>query len=213
MTQLGGQIVDLNLLVALDALLAEHSVTRAAERLATSPAAMSRTLGRLRRVLGDPVLVRAGQNMVPTPRAVALRDDVRAVVARSTALLAPAGALDLAELNRTFTVQTSDLLLVGLAAPLLADIGHTAPGVTVRFLPETLEDTPALREGRVDVEVGVLDHADPETRTERLTSIRLSAAARADHPLFHGPIGPAAFAAAAHIGISRRFEIPLVLQS
>ena len=76
-------VIDANLAVALDALLAENSVTRAAERLHTSPAAMSRTLGRLRRILQDPLLVRAGQTMVPTPRAQALREEAAAVVRSS----------------------------------------------------------------------------------------------------------------------------------
>ena len=73
-------LIDANLAIALDALLAEQSVTRAAARLHTSPAAMSRTLARLRRILQDPLLVRAGQTMVPTPRAQALREEAAAVV-------------------------------------------------------------------------------------------------------------------------------------
>ena len=72
--------LDLNLLVALDALLDERSVTAAAERLHTSAPAMSRTLARLRRVLDDPVLVRAGRGMVPTPRALAMQAQVHELV-------------------------------------------------------------------------------------------------------------------------------------
>ncbi|WP_245775662.1 LysR family transcriptional regulator [Saccharopolyspora flava] len=196
--------MDLNLLAALDALLSEQSVTRAAERMRTSPAAMSRTLSRIRRILGDPVLVRAGQGMVPTPRALELRDEVRAVVAASTALLTRGSPADPASLVRTFTVQTSDLLLVSTAAPLLESLNSEAPGVTLRFAPESTEGTNSLRDGLVDVEVGVLDHLDPETRTAELASTELVGAVRPAHPLTDAPVTPERFAAADHISASRR---------
>lgn len=191
-------------MAALDALLSEQSVTRAAERMQTSPAAMSRTLARLRRTLGDPLLVRAGQTMVPTPRALALRDEARSLVAASKALLTRGNPADPADLSRTFTVQISDLLLVSTAAPLLEAVGREAPGVTLRFAPESVEGTPALRDGLVDVEVGVLEHLDPETRTAQLLSTALVGAVRPDHPLTDGPVTPERFAAAGHISVSRR---------
>ncbi|MFB7268223.1 LysR family transcriptional regulator, partial [Streptomyces nojiriensis] len=120
--------LDANLAVALDALLTEQSVTRAAARLRTSPAAMSRTLARLRRVLQDPLLVRAGQAMVPTPRAEALRDEAAAVVRQLEALLTPSGRIDPATLRRTFTVQASDLVGAALGSGLLGLGRRQAPG-------------------------------------------------------------------------------------
>jgi DNA-binding transcriptional LysR family regulator len=196
--------LDANLLVALDALLAEHSVTRAAERLRTSPAAMSRTLARLRRLLGDPLLVRAGQAMVPTPRAEAMRDEVAAVVRRCGALLSPGEDVDPLTLRRTFTVQAADVVAAALAPGLLDLAAAEAPGVSVRFRAEELEDGPALRDGQVDLEVGALDHADPETRTEPLVALRMAAGVRAGHPLTEGRLTPARFAAASHVVVSRR---------
>ncbi|MDP9869398.1 MULTISPECIES: LysR family transcriptional regulator [Streptosporangium] len=196
--------MDLNLLTALDALLHEVSVTRAAERLGTSPAAASRKLATLRRVLGDPLLVRAGQRLVPTPRALELREEVRTLLQRSEALLAPAPALDLAQLRRTFTIQTSDLLLTGLGAPLMERINAQAPQADVVFAPEALEGGPALRQGEVDIELGVLGDLDPEIRIEPLARVAMVAVAREDHPLFAEPITPQRFAQASHIGISRR---------
>ncbi|WP_280510166.1 LysR family transcriptional regulator, partial [Nocardia farcinica] len=83
--------LDLNLLVALDSLLDTGSVTEAARRLHTSPSAMSRTLARLRRLLDDPLLVRSGRHLVPTPRALALRPEVAALVEHGRAVLAPRG--------------------------------------------------------------------------------------------------------------------------
>jgi DNA-binding transcriptional LysR family regulator len=82
---------DLNLLIALNALLSEGSVSRAAERLGLSESAMSRTLARLREATGDELLVRAGRAMVPTPRALALRERVKELVEEASAVLRPAG--------------------------------------------------------------------------------------------------------------------------
>jgi DNA-binding transcriptional LysR family regulator len=196
--------VDLNLLKILDALLQESSVTRAAERLGTSPAAVSRALGRLRRTTGDPLLVRAGQQMVPTARAVHLREEVRSLLEHADAVLAPAPGPGLPDLDRTFTAQVSDLLLANLAAPLTERVRAEAPQAVLVFLPESIEGTPALRQGTVDLELGVLNHLDPETCTEPLVAVPLVAVARADHPLFTGPIDARRFAAADHIGISRQ---------
>ncbi|MCK7626071.1 LysR family transcriptional regulator [Streptomyces sp. RS10V-4] len=196
--------MDLNLLRALDALLQENSVTRAAERLGTSPAAASRTLARLRRIIGDPLLVRAGQQMVPTPRALELREEVSAALRSCDSVLRPGAGFDPARLQRTFTVQTSDLLLVGLAGSLTERLRAEAPQVDVVFLPEALEGGPALRQGWVDVELGVLGQLDPEIRTRRLTTMTPVGVARDGHPLFNGPIDARRFAAADHIGVSRQ---------
>ncbi|MFF4528619.1 LysR family transcriptional regulator [Streptomyces sp. NPDC001407] len=195
--------MDLNLLRSLDALLQENSVTRAAERLGTSPAAVSRTLARLRRAVGDPLLVRAGQGMVPTPRALELREEVSALLRGCDNVLRPGAGFDAVHLQRTFTVQTSDLLLAGLAGTLTERIHAEAPHVDVVFLPEALEDGPGLRQGWVDVELGVLSHLDPEIRTRPLTRMPLVGIARSGHPLFNGRIDARRFAAADHIGISR----------
>ncbi|MET8853356.1 LysR family transcriptional regulator [Amycolatopsis sp. NPDC004625] len=203
--------LDANLAVALDALLTEQSVTRAAARLQTSPAAMSRTLARLRRVLQDPLLVRAGQAMVPTPRAEALREEAAAVVRRLEALLTPSGGIDPAVLRRTFTVQTSDLVGAALAPGLLELARREAPGVSLRVLAEEWEAGPALREGRVDLEIGAIDHVDPETRVEDLVQLRMAAGVRAGHPLDGEALTPAGLAAAEHVAVSRkgRFTGPL----
>lgn len=156
----------MNLVVALDALLTENSVTAAAERLHTSAPTMSRTLARLRRILDDPLLVRAGRDLVPTPRALELRNEVRAVTERAKALFAPAPAADPTSIVRTFDLQITDMFATTVMAQLITDVRTQAPGITLRFRPGTLEDTPALREGLVDLEVGVLGHADPEIRSE-----------------------------------------------
>src|SRR4051812_50162003 len=111
---------DLNLLVTLDVLLAELSVARAARRLRLSPSAMSRALARLRAVTGDPLLVRAGRGLIPTPRALELRGRVGSVVQEGQALLRPAEAIDLTTVARTFTLRTSDEFVENFGPALLA---------------------------------------------------------------------------------------------
>ncbi len=196
--------MDLNLLVALDALLEERSVAGAAARLHLSEPATSRTLGRIRRALGDPVLVRAGRSMVPTPHALAIHAEVRAVVERAQALFGAAGQVDLRTLDRTFTVLAHDAFAAAHAAPLFARTAAEAPGVRLRFLGESHVDAPALREGTADLEVGVIDTTAPEVRVEQLYEDRMLAVVRPGHPLLDGPSTPERFAAGRHLGVSRR---------
>ncbi|GAA1018823.1 MULTISPECIES: LysR family transcriptional regulator [Amycolatopsis] len=196
--------LDANLAVALDALLTEQSVTKAAARLHTSPAAMSRTLARLRRILQDPLLVRAGQAMVPTPRAQSLREEAAAVVHSLGALLSPGTVVDPATLRSTFTIQAADLVGAALAVGLLQLTGEEAPGVSLRVRAEEWEAGSALRDGRLDLEVGSIDHVDPETQVEELLTLRMAAAVRPGHPLASAPLTPARLAAADHVAVSRR---------
>lgn len=196
--------LDLNLLVALDALLEECSVTGAADRLAVSEPAMSRTLGRIRKVVEDPVLVRAGHTMQPTPRAVAMRAEVRALVQRAHAVLAPAGETDLASLTRTFTICANDAMVTSVGDHLLTCVEQQAPGVTLRFLAEPSGDHTGLRDGSVDLQMGVLGPLAPEIRTEPLTTDHTVMVLRPDHPLAEGELTAERLAGARHIVTSRR---------
>jgi DNA-binding transcriptional LysR family regulator len=176
--------MDLNLLVALDALLDEGSVTGAAERLHLSGPAMSRTLGRIRKALGDPVLVRSGRAMVPTPRALAIRGEVRELVRRAETLFSPEDALDLASLSASFTLQADEGTVAFLAGPLLERVAREAPGVTLRFLGEGPRDDYLLRRDTVDLEIGVISPGQPpETRIEPLLRDRFTSVVRPEHPL------------------------------
>src|SRR5262250_2526397 len=111
---------DLNLLVTLDVLLREGSVAGAARRLRLSPSAMSRALARLRDTTGDPLLVRAGRGLVPSPRALELRERVRRLVEDGGAVLRPVEKLDLKRLARTFTLRVSDGFVESFGPALLA---------------------------------------------------------------------------------------------
>ncbi|WP_405495844.1 LysR family transcriptional regulator [Streptomyces sp. NBC_00096] len=203
-TQSAASGLDLNLLVALDVLLEESSVSRAAARLHLSEPAMSRTLGRIRKALGDPVLVRAGRTMVPTPHALAVQGEVRAVVERARALFLAGGRLDLSTLTRTFTVLANESFTAVCGAALFGRVALEAPGVRLRFLAESHIDVPALREGVADLELGMIDARSPEVRTEHLADEHMMAVARSGHPLLRGRLTARRFAAAQHLIASRR---------
>ncbi|MGH8388994.1 MAG: LysR family transcriptional regulator [Pseudomonas sp.] len=196
---------DFNLLVTLDVLLAEGSVARAAKRLRLSPSAMSRALARLRETTGDPLLVRAGRSLVPTPRAIELRDRVRQLVQDTEAVLRPAEQPDLTQLTRTFTLRTSEGFVENFGAALIDRVAVQAPGVRLRWLHKVDKDSDALREGTVDLETGVVGKATgPELRTQGLFRDRFIGVVRSGHPLCEGDISAARYAAGSHISVSRR---------
>jgi DNA-binding transcriptional LysR family regulator len=196
---------DLNLLVTLDVLLKEGSVARAARRLRLSPSAMSRALSRLRRTVGDPLLVRAGRGLVPTRRALELRERVSQLVQDGEAALRPVATPDLGRLVRTFTLRTSDGFVETFGPALIARVKHEAPGVRLRFLQKTDRDSTLLRDGLVDLETGVVgETTGPELRAQALFRDRFVGAVRKRHPLSRGEITPARYAAGQHIFVSRR---------
>lgn len=200
MTQL-----DLNLLVTLDVLLSEGSVVGAAQRLHLSASAMSRALARLRAATGDPLLVRAGRGLVPTPRALELRDRVRQVVDAAESLLRPALKLDLKSLQRTFTIRSSEGFAETFGPRLMARVHAQAPHVRLWFVPKPDKDSTPLRDGAVDLETGVISAAmGPELRTIGLFRDRFVGVVRAGHALTRGKITPDRYARANHVLISRR---------
>jgi DNA-binding transcriptional LysR family regulator len=196
---------DLNLLVTLDVLLREGSVARAAQRLRLSPSAMSRALARLRITTGDPLLVRAGRGLVPTRRALELREEVGRLVQDAEAALGPVGKLDLGRLVRTFTLRTSEGFVENFGPRLLARVGEEAPGVRLRFVQKTDRDSTRLRDAIVDLETGVVGEATgPEVRAQSLFRDRFVGVVRKGHALSKGKITPARYAAGKHIFVSRR---------
>ncbi|MFI9813425.1 LysR family transcriptional regulator [Saccharothrix variisporea] len=195
---------DLNLLITLDVLLEEGSVTRAGHRLALSPSAMSRALARLRRATGDPLLVKAGRGLVPTPRALELRDRVRALVREAEDVLSPAHHLDLPTLTRTFTIRGSDGFVEAFGPRLVAEVGARAPGVRLRFLRKAGKDTAPLRD-TVDLDTAVVeDPLPPDVLSTPLFSDTFVGVVRPEHPLSTGEVTTAGYAAARHVNVSRR---------
>lgn len=195
---------DFNLLITLDAVLAEGSVARAARRLRLSPSAMSRALARLRETTGDPLLVRAGRGLVPTPRAVELRGRVRHLVQEAEAVLRPAEEANLRQLVRTITLRTSEGFVENFGPALLERIRSEAPGVRLNFVSKPNKDSGPLREGAVDLETGVVGKStSPELRTQALFRDRFVGVVRMGHPLSHEDVTPARYAAGSHINVSR----------
>jgi LysR family transcriptional regulator, nod-box dependent transcriptional activator len=143
--------VDLNLLVALDALLAERSVTRAANRVGLSQPGMSNTLTRLRKLLADPLLVREGLTLVPTPRAESLRLPIQEALTLIERVLDERPGFDPASDHATFTVSCSDYSLLMLIGPLVRRLAADAPGMTIQVLPRSPDAVRLLRDGDVDL--------------------------------------------------------------
>jgi DNA-binding transcriptional LysR family regulator len=195
---------DLNLLATLDVLLAEGSVVRAAKRLQLSASAMSRALARLRETTGDPLLVRAGRGLVPSPRAIELRERVALLVQDANAVLRPAEAIDLRQLTHTFTLRTSEGFVETFGPDILDRVSAEAPRVRLRFVQKPQKDSAPLREGGVDLETGVVDKTiGPEVRTAALFRDRLVGVVRAGHPLSKGPVTATRYAGGKHISVSR----------
>ncbi|NMX73934.1 LysR family transcriptional regulator [Pseudomonas edaphica] len=196
---------DLNLLITLDTLLSEGSVAAAARRLRLSPSAMSRALARLRETTGDPLLVRAGRGLVPTPRAVELREQVSRLVQEAQAVLRPAQTLDMGQVVRTFTLRSSEEFVENLGPALLARIAQEAPGVRLRFVDKSDKDSALLREGSIDLSIGVVDaSASPELLTQALFRDRLIGVVRSGHALSQGEVSAERFAQGQHVYVSRR---------
>jgi DNA-binding transcriptional LysR family regulator len=201
---------DLNLLFTLDALLSEGSVARAAVRLGLSPSAMSRSLARLRTETGDPLLVRAGRGLVPTPRALQLRSQIGPLVDAAEAALRPVALLDVSQLDRTFTLRASEGFVENFGAAFLTRVAAEAPRVRLRFVARPRSGPGsgdvALRDAGVDLDIGVVGPATgPEVRTQALFRDRFVGVVGAGHPLSgRGRVTLARYAAARHVSVARR---------
>jgi DNA-binding transcriptional LysR family regulator len=195
---------DLNLLVALDVLLTEGSVSRAARRLNLSASAMSRTLSRIRETFGDPILVRAGRTLVPTPRAIELKEGVRALLNQTDSLLQRGRSLDLKSLKRTFVVRMNEGFVTEFGGRLLRLVSDAAAGVGLHFAVKAEKDARALREGRIDLDIGVLGETGPEIRLQTLLRDRFVGVTAPDHRLATGHVTAERYIAERHISVSRR---------
>jgi DNA-binding transcriptional LysR family regulator len=199
---------DLNLLVALDALLQEQNVSRAARRIGLSTPAASHALARLRAQLGDPLLVRAGQRMVATPRAAELRDRVHALATEALAVLSPAAPSEPRTLARTFRVTASDHLLA-VMGPTLDRLLRGAPGVNLHVAALVRDEPAELRDGTLDLAIGVYDYSPyselpAELRIQQLFEDRFVCVVRGDHPAVGRTLSVAQYAALAHVQVAPR---------
>lgn len=192
--------VDLNLLVALDALLEERSVRGAARRLNLTPPAMSHQLRRIRDLLDDEVLVRAGRGMVATPRAEALVEPVRALLVQAQQVLESPARFCAKTSQRAFRIVCTDHVATVLLPVVEGILAREAPGVDMHVCPVLPEMMDQLRTGAVDVAVRVVESTLSDLRACMLFSERYVTVVRQGHPRLRGPeLTLDAFLAEAHV--------------
>ncbi|MBC9251918.1 LysR family transcriptional regulator [Pseudomonas alcaligenes] len=173
---------DLNLLRVLDALLRERNVSRAAERLALSQPAVSNALSRLRDQLGDPLLVRVGRSMQPTPRALALEGPIRDALQHIEQSLSEGAPFDPASSRQRFRIAVTDYVELILMPRLLRLLSEKAPGlrIDIQHLSPTLP-AEALDKGELDLVLGRFESVPPRFRSQRWLSETLQLAAHREH--------------------------------
>jgi len=194
--------LDLNLLKALDALLDERSVTRAAERLGFTQPAVSGMLTRLRDSFDDPLFVRTQRGIVPTLRAVELAGPLKQILGDIEALLQPV-AFDPATAEFTVTIAATDYALQAVIVPFLAKLRRRAPGIRVAIRPVE-DDRVQMQFERGDLDVALMT---PETALPGLHACRLFdetyvCVLRAGHPDAGGPLTLERFCALDHALVS-----------
>jgi DNA-binding transcriptional LysR family regulator len=205
--------IDFNLLIALEALLSERSVTGAARRLGLSVSAMSRTLTRLREATGDRLLLQAGRTLVLTPYAEQLNQQVPALSRDIQAVLRPTDRqCDPATLERSFTIRAGEGFVDLAGAALMKRIHKAAPRVQLNFVPKVDWDAQPLRDGAIDLEIGTVKTTAPEIRTRLLFRDRYIGVCRKGHPVPDADAMDAAtYAAADHVAASRPTPVDAAL--
>lgn len=179
--------LDLNLLRVFDALMDTGSVAAAAARLHLSAPATSRALSRLRRAMNDPILVRAGRGLLPTPFAQQSARTVKALLNAADGLRADPTDSDPSSWQRTFSIRLNDALTPVLAPRLTRRIAAEAPGVRLRFVRQESKEAELLRDGAIDLDVGVADPAPPDIHTSALFTDHFVAVVAADSDLGRTP--------------------------
>src|SRR5262245_6827518 len=198
--------LDFNLLVSLDALLAELSVSRVARRLGRSQPAISASLARLRAHPNDPLLVRRGSAMVTTPYARALRDPIRRILNEIEHTLARA-PFDPSNSSRTLRIAITDYTAFTLFPGLMNRIREQAPGVRVELWPLDERVRERLEDGALDLAVAddwALRHL---RRRQRLCSERFVCLVRRDHPRVRRSLSLESFLAEKHALVSDRGRV------
>ena len=175
--------IDLNLLIALQVLLEERNVSRAAERLFITQPAMSKTLGRLREVFDDPLFIRSSHGVGPTPKALELERPLRGVLESVGKLVAPS-AFDPASYSGEFVIATSENVGTVIMGPLMGLLAREAPGIRLRTVTWIEKQLEQLAQGKLDFSIHLrYTHYDADYDIECLTQTKLVALVRHDHPL------------------------------
>lgn len=202
--------VNLNLLLAFEALFEERSVSAAAVRIGLSQPAMSNALSRLRSLFSDRLFVRTQRGMTPTPRALELAGPVRAGLAQLRGALAERTTFDAATSTRSFRIALTDYAELLLLGPLLRVLQKAAPGVQIlvrRLERIFLAPEDSLRDGTLDLAVGFFPEEsalEPGTRSQELFAEGNVCMGRRGHPLFARRFTLRQFASAKHMAIFYR---------
>jgi DNA-binding transcriptional LysR family regulator len=193
--------LDLNLLVVLETVLAERSVVRAAHRLHVTPSAVSNALARLRQALGDPLVLRSGRGIVPTPRAAALVPTLsRALHDLDRAV--HGDAFDPASATGQFTLAMADAGQLVQLPRLAADFAEKMPRATLRVVGiDTLLSSGGLAGTEIDVAIAAMPDGGPGLRFEPLYDERSVLVARPNHPLAGGPVSKRQLRALRHVDV------------
>lgn len=194
--------LDLNLLVAFEALMETRSASRAAEQLNLSQPAISAALGRLRDFFGDPILVSHGKRMLPTSYAEALRAQVRECLRQAEALIATSATFDPATSQRTFRIVASDYLLAAVMTPLIRSLSKEAPGVCLEAVLPGVRSTIDLDEGKIDLLLTPEGFVSSAHATEFLFEEDYVLVGCRDNPLLRTPITEDEFFSAGHVAVA-----------
>jgi DNA-binding transcriptional LysR family regulator len=175
--------LDLNLLVALDALLTERSITRAGKRVYLTQSAMSGALARLREYFGDELLVQVGRRMVPTPLGESLAGPVRDILLQVQQTLQARPAFDPATSNRRFSIMLSDYVASVLMVDFVRHLSRIAPGVQIEMVSNDMEaPTEALERGDVDLMIMPSQYLAADHPSQPLFDDNYVCIVSADHP-------------------------------
>jgi DNA-binding transcriptional LysR family regulator len=194
--------LDLNLLMAFDALLDTRSVSRAADRMHLSQAAMSSALGRLREYFGDEILIVQGKRMYPTAFAESLVPRVKECLRHVEEVISTSPTFDPATSQRTFRVVASDYVTGVLLAPLVADLAHTAPRVRIDILLPHDDVVKQIEDGDIDLLITPEHYVSTELPAEVLYEEEHVVAGWSENPLVQKPISENDLFGAGHVAVS-----------
>lgn len=179
------QQIDLNLLVHLDVLLKEKNVTRAAEQLGVTQPAMSNILRRLRKLFGDPLLVRSSEGMTPTERATELQPHIREILDDIGQILEPRSEFRPYSTSRVFRIMASDYAEATLVPRLVKALRSEAPNVILDFLTPSDVSYRDMEQGRVDLAINRFNEIPQSFHQVLIWRDTFSCLLSADSPYLH----------------------------
>ncbi|GGX63167.1 LysR family transcriptional regulator [Litorimonas cladophorae] len=201
--------LDLNLLMALDALLDEKSVSRAAERLHLSQPAMSAALGRIRDYFNDPILKLHGKRMVPTSHALRIHQELKALLANVDSLISKTAFFAPKTSTRKFTITASDYLAQIIFVPLLRHLTKVAPNIQVELLPPGDSTNDLLAQGRIDLKLSPKQMLSDNFPSEFLFEERFVVVGCKTNPLIKNGLSEDNFYNAGHVVVKLGRKVPL----